>query len=151
MSGQSEIALCVRRQLRVGRMIHRFETDHMRLEAAGVLVEIPQELKLGGGWADDQDLLCPCESLDHVLKEATCIIGMIVLRGRPFGMAVNMVPWRMTRGYFDLTGLDPEDPCFLMIHPHHEMLRAHAPNRSKSRARRLASLMLAGLYRPRPR
>lgn len=112
-----EVAACERGELTIGGMVDGLHADDARFELQVVRVHVLQEVQLGGGGTDDEDLVRPVEREGNLAKEPLRVIGVVLLRGVVVGVTPDVVARRVERRLVESIALDVEDARFVMVEP----------------------------------
>ena len=116
--GVLEVALDVRDELTVRRMIRRFDAYDSRLEPRLLLMEIPQKMELCGRRPDDENSFGRLENTRNVGEKVTFVVGVLVRARPPLWMAMNVMLGGGDNRFVDVGRADAEDACLVMIDPH---------------------------------
>jgi hypothetical protein len=115
--GDPEVVLDVRDELSVRGMIRGLDPDDALLERRRVFVEIPQEMQLRSRRSHDEDLLGARESLGDLGEEVVQVVGVMVLVGRPLGVAMEVVRGRPDKRLVKARGAYVKNARLLVIYP----------------------------------
>jgi len=108
----------VRDQLRVGRMVGRLDADDLRREGVIVLLEMAEEVELGLGGTNQEQLPMTGERSRDLPKVAVLVVGVVPDAQIDFvGVTVEVRAGRIDDRLADLVVVDLEDPSFFVIDP----------------------------------
>ena len=108
----------MRHQLRVGRMVGRFDPDDLRREGVIVLLEMAEEVELGLGGTNQEQLPMTGESSRDLPKVSVLVVGVVPDAQIDFvGVTVDVRAGRIDDRLADLGIVDLEDPSFFLIDP----------------------------------
>jgi len=113
-----EVVADVSDHLPIGGVARALDAHHVGRELRSVVLRIPEQVELGHGRAEQQDLFGTCEEREDLVKEMALVARMVArLRELLLGMAVDVVGRRMHRLFVERRTLDVEDARLILINP----------------------------------
>ena len=107
-------------------MIDGLHPHDLRLKRALVLVEVANELELGGRRADDEDRFGAFQRASYLSEESLCVVGVAPLLVRPDRMAVHVMIGRADARRIEPISVYVENLGFVVINPNGNMSCVHS-------------------------
>jgi hypothetical protein len=109
-------------------MVGRFDADDALLEAAMVLLRVPEKVQLRLRRPDQENAIVTLQGASDAVEIAPLVVGMVPDALVLFvGVAVNVSARRVNARVVNLAASDREDACLFLIHPYDDMFHGGPP------------------------
>jgi hypothetical protein len=120
-----EIVLCVHKQLRVGRVIHGFNTQDLVPDCRVMLLQVLQQGKFCARRTDDQYFASPCDRLSHRMVVSLVFLRVSAPGTSRFPMQILVPGFRLNAGNGVGVNVELDNVRFEVVNPDNGMFERH--------------------------